>query len=276
MERWEITLPDCAGIPRQFAVCENDTGITLLKCLDNQTEQFRIPAEIGGRPVTVIGEGCFMDLRKLTEVIFPETLREIGVQAFALCKSLRRVILPDSVTEIRACAFRDCRGLEKVRLSPNLRRLRAGVFGFCCLTDPEFEIPEGLEIIEEHAFYDAGYFTLHLPDSVRGIGRGAFHYGPKAVTRLPYDKGWYLDFPYGEMLRFADGTEGTVIGYNDGGYGCLILQAECGGKQIKAFYPCAGGEYTFADEKSQARMNRYAKELTHTEQQYQMFLNGYL
>lgn len=277
MEQAEkILLHDRSGQPREFAVRTEGAGVTLLRCLDAETVQLDIPAEIGGKPVTAIGESCFFGCQQLTDITLPETLQTVGEGAFAMCKSLRAVILPDSVTEVGAAAFRDCRSLKSVRLSAGMRRLRSSVFSFCRLSDVAFEVPEGLEIIESHAFYDGGWFTLHLPDSVRGIQTGAFYMGPKAVTRLPYDKGWYLDFPYGEAVLLADGTSGTVTGYKEGGDGCLILSTECGGRTLRCFYPDADGSYMFADVQSQARMERFAKEIPALQTRYEAFRNGWL
>ena len=272
---YQVTVQNGTGHPLLFSVYEKDGGLVLNRLLSD-VQQVVIPAEIGGKPVTEIGAECFFGMLTLRAVTIPDSVREIGDSAFALCKLLEEIIIPDSVTEIRERAFRDCRSLRHVRLSANMKILRSSVFSFCALVEPEFEIPEGLEVIEPHAFYSGGFFTLHLPDSVREIGIGAFCFGPKAVTRLPYDKGWYLDFPYGETVVLEDGRTGRVEGYKDGGHGCLILHTDFDGEDIRCFYPCADGSYTLADAESQKLMERTAGRIPELHQQHQMFENGYI
>lgn len=275
MKKYTVTVPDRDGQPQTLGILETDGAVTLGRFLSDGTRA-DIPSEIGGMPVTVIGDDCFFGRDKLTEITLPDTVTEIGAQAFAMCKALREVILPDSVTELGTYAFRDCKSLRRVRLSPNLKRLRSGTFAFCNLTGAELIIPEGLETVEAHAFYSSGGFTLHLPESVREIQRGALVMGPEVQTALPYDKGWFMDFPYGETLLFSDGKSALVTDYDSAGKGCLILQIDCGGTQQRCFYPCADGSYTFSDQKSQKRMERMAAEIPELRSQFELFANGYL
>lgn len=276
MEPREISVLTQSGETQTFVICEDAGEISLLRALRIPAAA-EIPAQIEGMPVTIIGESCFAFRMEMQSVTIPDSVREIGNSAFAMCKQLKEIILPDSITEVREYAFRDCRSLKRVRLSPNMKRLRRGVFSFCGLCNPVFEIPEGLEVIESHAFFSGGGFTLHLPDSVREIGIGAFyHLGPEVETRLDYDEGWYLDFPYGETVVLADGTAGSVVGYKVAGHDCLILQTDFDGKDIPCFYPCADGSYTLSVADSQKRMERIAAEIPELQKQFELFENGYI
>lgn len=57
-----------------------------------------------------IGEGAFA-ASGLLEIELPDSLREIGVGAFACCNDLSEIILPGNVTSIGACAFMGCGNL---------------------------------------------------------------------------------------------------------------------------------------------------------------------
>lgn len=60
----------------------------------------------------------------------PDSLREIGVQAFANCRNLRTVTLNEGLERIGREAFRDS-GLESVYLPSTLREVGAGCFAGC-------------------------------------------------------------------------------------------------------------------------------------------------
>ena len=73
-----------------------------------------IPAELGGKPVTEIGEFAFADYSGLTKATIPEGVTSIGEGAFWYCSSLTEVTIPKSVTSIGEWAFRDCGALATV------------------------------------------------------------------------------------------------------------------------------------------------------------------
>ena len=60
----------------------------------------------------------------------PDSLREIGAQAFANCRSLRTATLNEGLERIGREAFRDS-GLESVYLPSTLREVGAGCFAGC-------------------------------------------------------------------------------------------------------------------------------------------------
>lgn len=74
----------------------------------------KIPAEIGGYPVTVIGMQAFSSQPAITSVSIPNTVTTISQEAFKGCINLTRVTIPASVTEIQMYAFKDCSNLAKV------------------------------------------------------------------------------------------------------------------------------------------------------------------
>lgn len=74
----------------------------------------KIPAEIGGYPVTVIGMQSFSSQSAITGVSIPNTVTSISQEAFKGCINLTRVTMPASVAEIQMYAFKDCSNLAKV------------------------------------------------------------------------------------------------------------------------------------------------------------------
>lgn len=144
----------------------------------------------------------FFNSADIKQVNLPDTISVIEAQAFAICRELTEARLPDSINEIGHHAFRDCRSLKKVVFPKNLKSIPVGLF--CYLQKPEIVLPDGLEIIENGAFWSAGSFDLLIPDSVKKIGVGAFNWGSHPITKLPEDKGWYLEWPYGEAVECSE------------------------------------------------------------------------
>ena len=179
-----------------FTIIENENDIEIQKYLVYDNPNVIIPSNINEKPVTRIGHDCFFNHPEIKTITFPETLTSIGDNSFALCKGLRELVLPDSITDIGAYAFRDCTGLKRVVMPANLKVLRTGLFSFCYFLDDDVEIVlnEGLETIETRIFSGGGlgtYITLNVPKTVKSIAPGAFNYGMKIITSLPYDENWF-------------------------------------------------------------------------------------
>ena len=180
---------------QEFVFVEESNSIVLLYLCSHNTI-VEIPRTINNKPVARIGHDCFFNHPEIKTISFPDTLTSIGDNSFALCKGLRELVLPDSITDIGAYAFRDCTGLKRVVMPANLKVLRTGLFSFCYFLDDDVEIVlnEGLETIETRIFSGGGlgtYITLNVPKTVKSIAPGAFNYGMKIITSLPYDEKWF-------------------------------------------------------------------------------------
>ena len=252
MERKRIDVENSMQQIQEFGIEEHNDHIVLGAFLSTGIEHVEIPDRMNGKPVTVIGEGCFFNCSDIASVSFPDTIREIGAQAFALCKGITELILPDSIISIGPMAFRDCRGLKKVVFPKNLKRIPQSLFSFCYLRDPDIILPEGLEVIEENAFRNAGVFDLLIPEHVKEIRVGAFNCGPRPVTVLPEDRGWFLEWPYGEVVECA-GSCGKITDIHNLEAGCCLHEVTTGTDVRDFFFPCdyLDGQIAFADGNSQ-------------------------
>ena len=61
---------------------------------------------------------------KMSKLIIPKCVTEIGESAFHACKSLTSVIIPDSVTYIGNNAFDGCISLKHITISNNITYFR--------------------------------------------------------------------------------------------------------------------------------------------------------
>ena len=252
MERKIILTENSLHQMQEFVIDKYDDHIKMMRFLSSDIENVEIPDIIEGKPVTIIGGDCFFCCENIKTISFPQTIVSIEAQAFALCKGLAEVILPDSIIEIGPHAFRDCSGIKRFVFPRHLKRIETGIFAFCDLFDVEIILPEKLEIIERNAFFRAGRFDLVIPDSVKEIGVGAFHWGPHPITSLQEDNGWYSEWPYGEKVIY-NGLQGRITDLYYLERGCMLHDVTVG-TDIKQFvYPCdyIDGNISFLEEDNQ-------------------------
>ena len=112
----------------------SDDAATLVRYFGSDSK-VDIPAELGGKPVT-----------------------EIGEWAFAYYSSLTEVTIPEGVTSIRAFAFRSCSSLTKAMISEGVTSIGDSAFAYCSSLT-EVTIPKSVTSIEFFAFYDCGALT---------------------------------------------------------------------------------------------------------------------
>ena len=92
-----------------------------------QKSTFIVPETYKGVPVVGIDPEAFRDCQ-MEEISLPESLVTIGNGAFMDCKKLKSVTIPDSVTSIDDYAFIRCTALENVRLPEKLTRVGEKAF----------------------------------------------------------------------------------------------------------------------------------------------------
>lgn len=100
-----------------------------------------IPAEIDGKPVTMIGAAAFFG-EKFDSVVIPDSVTEIGGGAFWKCVNLTKVSIPSSVVSLGNHAFADCKALEEIEIPENLTDIHELAFeGSAWLTAKRAENP---------------------------------------------------------------------------------------------------------------------------------------
>ncbi|MBP5306503.1 MAG: leucine-rich repeat protein, partial [Paludibacteraceae bacterium] len=103
----------------------------------------------------------------------PETLKEIGANAFLNCK-MRKINIPESVTKIGAGAFENCTNLKQLILPAGLKEIPEQLCHNCTALD-SVRLPEGLKVIPQKAFFVcSSLHSIHLPNSITNIGNHAF------------------------------------------------------------------------------------------------------
>jgi len=90
-----------------------------------------IPGEIGGVPVTRIGDWAFYGCTSLTTVTIPNSVTSIGDWAFRDCEGLTSVTIPNSVTTLGVYAFYSCSALTSVTIGNSVTSIGESPFSGC-------------------------------------------------------------------------------------------------------------------------------------------------
>lgn len=217
-----VTLPESIAEiePETFAGCKCLTQITFPNALkavkdhafENCDSLVSIVLPDG---VTEIGNSTFFKCTKLESIHFSNTLKTIASDAFYDCASLTEIILPESMTKIAKGAFTGS-GLKIVSVPENLMnrpedfeidngRLKDyhGVGGHVtvpstvkhidtcafrgCTTVTGIALPDGLESIDEEAFFSTGIQanSIQLPESLTELMNPGFN--TNALLRMTLD-----------------------------------------------------------------------------------------
>ena len=104
-----------------------DGGAVILAYVGNEP-RVTLPSTIEKYPVTTIDDSAFRDT-KITSVVIPDSVTEIGWFAFADCKTLASVTIPPSVEVIGYGAFDGCDGIILYCTSNSYAAKYAASFG---------------------------------------------------------------------------------------------------------------------------------------------------
>ena len=79
--------------------------------------------------VTEIGNQAFDGCINLESIVIPNSVTTIGSQAFSGCKKLESIVIPNSVTTINYGAFEGCINLKSVTIGDKVTRIDINAFG---------------------------------------------------------------------------------------------------------------------------------------------------
>ena len=81
--------------------------------------------------VVAIGEGVFMNNKKIKKVTIPDSVLYIDEEAFAYCENIRELTLPRGLISRGNCAFCSCRRLLSVKIPKTLKAAGYSIFYHC-------------------------------------------------------------------------------------------------------------------------------------------------
>ena len=152
-----------------FSECSSLTNINVEK---ENSSYSSIDGILFNKTQTVIMK--YPGEKKGTSYEIPNSVTNIGDEAFYGCSSLTNITIPNSVTSIGNSAFNYCRGLTNITIPDSVTSIGSSAFSSCSsLTS--ITIPEGVTSIGSHAFGWCDSLTnITIPDSVTSIGNSAF------------------------------------------------------------------------------------------------------
>lgn len=156
----------------------------------------------------------------------------IPADAFYGNRTIRRFVLPETVTEIGPNAFRETEPTSAIVIPENVRKIDGDAFAYIW-EHAEIILPSKLEYIGPGAFHTAAKFEMRLPNTLKYIGDGAFegasnaygtfsiptgleYLGPDAFNGIGHDMIGDIDIPAGLLknitieVGFANGTNITL------------------------------------------------------------------
>ncbi len=119
-------------------------------------------------------ENIYLNNKLLTELVIPNTIKQINKYSFSGCKSITSIIIPNGVVSIGDYAFDSCDNLISVSLPESVTFIGQRAFSFCNNLK-NISIPNDVTNIGGAAFcYCKSLISINIPDKVTNIGRDAF------------------------------------------------------------------------------------------------------
>ena len=209
--------------------------------------------------IVAIGDSAFVSCFGLATINFPANLATIGSAAFDGCK-LTAVVIPQSVTNVGYMAFAGCTTLEQFTvqgLNPYYSDMDGVLFNQSRTTliqcparkSGSYAVPNGVTSVGDSAFSGSVLRHINIPAGVTNLGAGAFKSAtsltnidiPETITNIGIQAflgcssllsvsipagvtsiGWYAFFGCNSLTNVNIGLGVTSIG-ESGFYGCSNL-----------------------------------------------------
>ena len=169
----------------------NDGNATITKFLgpvgsaNPNFYDIKIPSELGGHPVTGLGEYSFAAnpydghqgnplCSKIRSVTIPQSVTSIGKRAFDGCSALTTLSLGEKIKTIGNYAFENCTSLTGVTIPQSVTSIGKRAFDGCSALTT-LSLGEKIKTIGNYAFENCTSLTgVTIPQSVTSIGYYAF------------------------------------------------------------------------------------------------------
>lgn len=162
-ERELNASPDSAAVLKTlWTYKKREDGTLIINSYKGNRTEITVPAKIGKSPVTAIANGAFSPFRN-----------RVIVKNGRFLKTITSITLPESVTEIGANAFDECCSLSSINIPEGVTEIPMSAFSRTAIES--IVLPSGLKTIERYAFFEcAGLKSIVIPEGVAFIGFKAF------------------------------------------------------------------------------------------------------
>lgn len=139
-----------------------------IKSYKGDSKDVVIPEKIEELPVIFI-QVCAFAGTDIESVDIPDTVTDIGENAFYGCEKLHTVKIGNGVEVVYRKAFQNCKSLENLTLSSKIAEVQTAAFSGCSSLT-ELHIPKTLNKWYTEAFYGNSLTKLTFEDGIENIG----------------------------------------------------------------------------------------------------------
>lgn len=195
-----------------------------------------VPDDIEGIKVCLIDNNAF-EGSQAEEIVFPDSIIDIGYACMRDCTNLKEVTLPKSLKTITTEMFKRCTSLKSIELPEGLKLIEDGAFCGCEALE-DIKIPESVTEIQSWAFQDCTSLkNFMFPSKLEVLGDDVL-FNTAILNEAPYGENYignvFYCYKFEGLLRddkyesvkklaeqgkftFRDGTRiiATYAFYND-------------------------------------------------------------
>lgn len=143
----------------------------LICCPGGKTGDYVIPEN-----VEVISDYAFDGCAYLSSIKLPDSICDIGKEAFFNCSGIESIIIPEGVSNIGDYTFQNCKNLKFISLPQSVKSIGENSFAFCESLE-SINLPESITTIGDGAFYNCKKLKkISIPKGINFIDDGAFSY----------------------------------------------------------------------------------------------------
>jgi hypothetical protein len=220
----------------QFNFITNNNAITITK-YTGPGGAVSIPDTTNDLKVTAIASLAFSPCPTLTSVIIPDTVTNIGDNAFYNCTGLTNLTIGNSLAAIGSYAFANCPSLPGVALPGRVTNIGNSAF-YGCAGLTSLTLSNSLRTIGDSAFYGCASLTnITIPNSVSNIGTWAFGRCDRLAAITVTDGNSFYRSVDGVLF---DLSQATLIQCPGGKAGSYTVPAGVTNISAWSFYYCAG------------------------------------
>lgn len=147
-------------------ICRSDNGQQYIEItgVKDASRTLRVPPELDGMPVRIIGAHAFEKNEVLEQIILPDSVRAVGIFAFYGCQNLQMISLSDNTESWGTGAIYFCGRLSEIQLKVIRRR-------YSILRDVLADTDLGLYVKISEETYDA---ELYFPAFTHGFDEDTY------------------------------------------------------------------------------------------------------
>ena len=147
----------------------NCTGTLSVTPFPDSVESF-----VFGENVEYIPSYICSKLEKITSIVIPKKVKEIGNDAFSRCSGIDKIEIPNSVTKIGEYAFANMNLITDIVVPSSVKELGAGAFNSCTALK-KITLPENITVMPAGVLGSTAIESINIPKGVTKIERNAFN-----------------------------------------------------------------------------------------------------